>query len=61
VSFAVAVPVATVLSVGPGSGGRVGELLLGVAVTVAYFLAMVAGAIAIWRPRRAPPGAGSPD
>ena len=56
VSFAVAVPVATVLSVGPGSSGKVGAILLGVAVTVAYFVAMVAGAIAIWRPRRDPHG-----
>ena len=49
-SFAVAVPVAAVLSVGPGPSGRVGTMLLGVAVTVAYFVAMVAGAIAVWRP-----------
>ena len=60
VSFAVAVPVATVLSVGPGSSGKVGAILLGVAVTAAYFVAMVAGAIAIWRPRREPQGAGPP-
>ena len=60
VSFAVAVPVATVLSVGPGSSGKVGAILLGVAVTVAYFAALVGAAIAIWRPRRAPPGAVPP-
>ncbi len=56
VSFAVAVPVATVLSVGPGSSGKVGAILLGVAVTVAYFVALVGAVVAIWRPRRAPPG-----
>jgi hypothetical protein len=60
VSFAVAVPVATVLSVGPGSSGKVGAILLGVAVTAAYFVAMVAGAIAIWRPRVDPHEAGPP-
>ncbi len=60
VSFAVAVPVATVLSVGPGPSGKVGTLLLGVAVTAAYFVAMVGGAIAIWRPRRRPPEAAPP-
>ena len=39
--------------------------LLGVSVTIAYFVAMVGGAIAVWRPRRpdedagAAPGSGS--
>ena len=51
VALAVAVPVATVLSVSPGPTGSVGTAILGVAVTVAYFVAMVAGAIAVWRPR----------
>ncbi len=54
VAFAVAVPVATILSVSPGPDGRVGTLLLGVAVTVGYFVAMIAGAIAVWRPRATP-------
>ncbi len=38
---------------------RVGTAILGVAVTIAYFVAMVAGAIAVWRPRRdGDPGGG---
>ena len=51
VALAVAVPVAAVLSVSPGPTGSVGTAILGVAVTVAYFVAMVGGAIAVWRPR----------
>ena len=50
VAFAVAVPVAAILSVSPGPNGRIGTLLLGVAVAAAYLVAMVAGAIAVWRP-----------
>ncbi len=53
VALAVAVPVAAVLSVSGAPGSRVGEALLGIAVTVAYLVAMVWGAITVWRPRRA--------
>ncbi len=64
-ALAVAVPVAAVLSVSGAPGSRVGAALLGVSVTIAYFVAMVGGAIAVWRPRRpdedggAAPGSGS--
>jgi curved DNA-binding protein CbpA len=51
VALAVAIAVATVLSVSPGPSGSVGTGILGVAVTVAYFVAMVGGAVAVWRPR----------
>ncbi|HEY6569660.1 MAG TPA: hypothetical protein VIZ22_05190, partial [Candidatus Limnocylindrales bacterium] len=51
VALAVAIAVATVLSVSPGPSGGVGTGILGVAVTVAYFVAMVGGAVAVWRPR----------
>jgi curved DNA-binding protein CbpA len=53
IAFAVAVPVAAVLSVSGAPGSRVGAVLLGVAVTLAYLVAMVAGAITLWRPRPA--------
>ena len=55
VVLAVAVVVATVLSVSPGPTGSVGTAILGVAVTVAYFVAMVGGAIAVWRQRPGDP------
>ncbi len=55
VGLAVAVPVAAVLSVGTMPESRVGAPVLGVVVAVAYLVALVAGAIVVWRPRRAPP------
>lgn len=60
VALAVAIAVATVLSVSPGPTGSVGTGILGVSVTVAYFVAMVGGAVAVWRPRPGD-GTGDPD
>jgi hypothetical protein len=48
------VPLAAVLAVGTGPSGHAGAPVLAVMVAAVYLVAIVAGAIALWRPAREP-------
>lgn len=53
-ALAASVPLAAVLAVGTGPDGHAGAPVLGVMVATVYLVAIVGGAIALWRPSREP-------
>jgi hypothetical protein len=61
VGLAVALPVATILSIGSGPDARVGAPLLGTLVAGGYLVGLAWGAQALWRARARPATPGGAD